>query len=96
MVTQEELMEAAERKLTETIRERQGEFAKRKGAELRWVRAVIEERERMLTNIEVDEMENGEDIDAWFAEGALDDVIEVASEEPDLAPEYRVPGAFKD
>ncbi|KAI0596655.1 hypothetical protein F4775DRAFT_603464 [Biscogniauxia sp. FL1348] len=92
---QEELMEAAERKLTETMHERQETFEKRKGAELRWVHAVIEERERMLADMEVDETENGEDIDAWFAEDALDDVVDVASQESDPAEQYRVPGAFE-
>ncbi|KAI1485045.1 hypothetical protein F5X96DRAFT_683138 [Biscogniauxia mediterranea] len=90
------LMEAAERKLTETIHERQEEFEKRKGAELRWVRSVIEERERMLIAMEVDETENGEDIDAWFAEGGLDDVVEFSLQESDPIQEYRVPGAFED
>ncbi|KAI1496602.1 hypothetical protein F5X99DRAFT_64058 [Biscogniauxia marginata] len=98
---QEELMDAVERRLTETVRGRQDAFAKRKAAELRWVHAVIEERERMLANMEVDEIENGEDIDAWFAEGALDYVaesvlVESASVESDLSQEYRVPGAFAD
>ncbi|KAI1639556.1 hypothetical protein F4809DRAFT_648609 [Biscogniauxia mediterranea] len=93
---QEELMEAAERKLTETIHERQEVFEKRKGAELRWVRSVIEERERMLIAMEAEETENGEDIDAWFAEGGLDDVVEFSLQESDPIREYRVPGAFED
>ncbi|KAI5918302.1 hypothetical protein F4810DRAFT_726180 [Camillea tinctor] len=93
---QEELMEAAERNLTETMREIQKAFAKRKSAELHWVRVVIEERERMLVDMEVDEAENGEDIDAWFAEGALDEMTDSASQESDWTWAYRVPGAFDD
>ena len=40
----------------------------RKTAELKWVEIVILERGRMLSEMEMNELENGEDIDAWFAE----------------------------
>ncbi|KAL7629576.1 hypothetical protein AAE478_001098 [Parahypoxylon ruwenzoriense] len=86
-----ELMEEAERRLARSTREEQRAFALRKAAELRWVDVVIEERSRMLNDMEVDEIDNGEDVEAWFAEDELEDGV---VDELDFQREYRVPGAF--
>lgn len=106
---QEELMEERERRLVVSTREELVMFSLRKVAELRWVDVVMEEREKMLADMEEDEVENGEDIDAWFADDGLESS---SSEEPpesaeDSAPdesdeeaeaellqEFKVPGAF--
>ncbi|KAI1775606.1 hypothetical protein F4818DRAFT_440885 [Hypoxylon cercidicola] len=69
----EELMQEMDRRLTESTREEQIAFSLRKVAELRWVDEVIEERGRMLADMETTVIENGEDIDAWFADESLDD-----------------------
>ncbi|KAI1208975.1 uncharacterized protein F4807DRAFT_461097 [Annulohypoxylon truncatum] len=74
LAIQEEHKEVEERRLAENTRKRQNEFERRKAAELRWVDAVIAERERMLNDMEIDEIENGENIDAWFEDDGLDDV----------------------
>ncbi|KAI1372721.1 hypothetical protein F4677DRAFT_449207 [Hypoxylon crocopeplum] len=76
----EELMAEAERRLMESTREELNAFSLRKAAELRWVDVVIEERGRMLNEMEIEEIENGENIDAWFT-GLLDDS---SSEEVEL------------
>ncbi|KAI1074383.1 hypothetical protein F5B20DRAFT_586270 [Whalleya microplaca] len=96
----EELMQETDRRLVESTREKQVEFSKRKVAELRWVDVVVEERERLLTDREVDEIEK-EDIEAWFAEGGLDDSLpeddladDGSMENMELHSEYPVPGAF--
>ncbi|KAI1451275.1 hypothetical protein F4805DRAFT_471781 [Annulohypoxylon moriforme] len=73
LVIQEEHMEVEEKRLVENTREKQNEFERRKAAELRWVDEVIEERDRMLNDMEIDEIENGENIDAWFEDDGLDD-----------------------
>ncbi|KAI0846784.1 hypothetical protein F5Y00DRAFT_264196 [Daldinia vernicosa] len=88
----EELMQEAERRLVEDTRETQTAFSLRKTAELRWVDVLIEERNRMLNDMEIDEIENGENVDAWFDEGVLD---EDEPDEPDLPEEFRVPGAYE-
>ncbi|KAI1800421.1 hypothetical protein F4811DRAFT_32118 [Daldinia bambusicola] len=83
----EELMHEAERRLVEDTREAQTAFLSRKTAELRWVDVVIEERNRMTNDREIEEIENGETDDAWFEEGWLD------QDEPDemvLAEEFRL------
>jgi hypothetical protein len=64
----EELMNEKKRRLGTKVCEENSALDKRKTAELRWVREVLEERGRLLDGMEVDEIENGEDIDAWFAE----------------------------
>lgn len=87
----QELMQESERRLTESMREKQVDFSMRKTAELRWVQEVIEERNRMLADMETDEIENGEDIDAWFAEEPLD---QRSINSVELEREFRVPGAF--
>ncbi|KAI0889699.1 uncharacterized protein GGS22DRAFT_183042 [Annulohypoxylon maeteangense] len=69
----EERMEVEERRLVENTREQQDEFGRRKAAELRWVDVVVEERDRMLNDMEIDEIERGEDVDAWFEDDGFDD-----------------------
>ncbi|KAI8959581.1 hypothetical protein F5Y11DRAFT_350333 [Daldinia sp. FL1419] len=69
----EELMQEKERRLVEDTREAQTAFLLRKTAELRWVDIVIEERNRMLNDLEIDEIDNGENVDAWFEDGGLDE-----------------------
>ncbi|KAI1408789.1 hypothetical protein F5Y13DRAFT_105322 [Hypoxylon sp. FL1857] len=91
LVIQEELMEEAERRLVEGTREKQNAFSLRKAAELRWVDVVMEERDRMLTNMEVNEIDNGENVDAWFEDDGLDDI---SMEDMDILREFHVPGAF--
>ncbi|KAI1150510.1 hypothetical protein F4825DRAFT_452364 [Nemania diffusa] len=70
-----ELAEEASRRLWARARTESREVADRKIAELRWVREVVEERKVMLEERERDEVENGEDIDTWFAEDPLEEVI---------------------
>jgi hypothetical protein len=53
----------------------------------------VQERERMLSEMETDEIENGEDIEAWFAEDAMDEDTIMGGDEASLH-EYNVPGAF--
>ncbi|KAI1470173.1 uncharacterized protein F4812DRAFT_457565 [Daldinia caldariorum] len=68
----EELMHEAARRLVEDMLEAQTAFLLRKTAELRWVDVLIEERSRMVNDMEVEEIENGESDDAWFEDGWLD------------------------
>ncbi|KAI1735940.1 hypothetical protein F4680DRAFT_461409 [Xylaria scruposa] len=70
-----ELMDEKERRVRSRAREVALALARRNVAELRWVREVMEERSRMLRELESDEMENGEDIDTWFAEGPLEEAL---------------------
>ncbi|KAI5862214.1 hypothetical protein GGS23DRAFT_597829 [Durotheca rogersii] len=69
---QMELMEETERRLLGKVLDDEDALVRRKAAELRWVEVVIGERQRMLAEMEVDETENGEDVDAWFAEQEMD------------------------
>lgn len=71
----EEMMEEKERRLRERAREAVRARARQRIAELRWLSEVMAERDRLLEEMEVDEMEDGEDIDAWFAEGSLEDEL---------------------
>ncbi|KAG4219504.1 hypothetical protein PC116_g32016 [Phytophthora cactorum] len=88
----EELMQEAERRLVDGTREAQTAFSLRKTAELRWVDVLIEERNRMLNDMEIDEIENGENVDAWFEEGGLDeDELDVT----DLPEEFRLPITYE-
>lgn len=73
----EEMMEEKERRLRERAREARRALARQRIAETRWVSEVVAERDRMLEELEVDEMEDGEDIDAWFAEGSLEEELSV-------------------
>ncbi|KAI0385932.1 hypothetical protein F5Y04DRAFT_276454 [Hypomontagnella monticulosa] len=73
----EEIMQEVERRLVEHTREEQNAFYQKRAAELRWVDIVIEERGRLLNDMEMDELENGENIDAWFDEADLDDVASI-------------------
>ncbi|KAI1482835.1 hypothetical protein F4774DRAFT_416824 [Daldinia eschscholtzii] len=88
----EELMQEAERRLVDGTREAQTTFSLRKAAELRWVDVLIEERNRMLNDMEIDEIESGENVDAWFEEGGLDeDELDVT----DLPAEFRLPITYE-
>ncbi|OTB18537.1 hypothetical protein K445DRAFT_315372 [Daldinia sp. EC12] len=88
----EELMQEAERRLVDGTREAQTAFSLRKAAELRWVDVLIEERNRMLNDMEIDEIESGENVDAWFEEGGLDeDELDVT----DLPAEFRLPITYE-
>ncbi|KAI1105505.1 hypothetical protein F4804DRAFT_304111 [Jackrogersella minutella] len=89
---QEELMDDTETKLIVSTQEKLTAFSLRKAAEARWVSIVIEERERMLTDMEVDEIENGENVEAWFEDDGLDDC---SMEDLGIPNELRVPGAWK-
>ncbi|KAI0135157.1 hypothetical protein F4814DRAFT_436915 [Daldinia grandis] len=91
----EELMQEVERRLVEDTREAQTAFSLRKTAELRWVDVLIEERSRMLNDMEIDEIENGENVDAWFDEGVLDENGPDEIDEMDFPEEFRVPGAYE-
>ncbi|XDG06907.1 hypothetical protein ABKA04_006522 [Annulohypoxylon sp. FPYF3050] len=74
LAIQEEHKEVEERRLLDNTQATQTQFLRRKTAELRWVDVVIEERDRMLNDMEVDEIEHGEDVDAWFEDDGLDDI----------------------
>ncbi|ORY66254.1 uncharacterized protein BCR38DRAFT_408212 [Pseudomassariella vexata] len=76
-----ELMHEAERRLALSSEWKWEELLRRNEAEVKWVDAVVREREGMLND-----MENGEDIEAWFAEGGLNGAIE---------EELKVPGAYR-
>ncbi|KAH9909290.1 hypothetical protein F4778DRAFT_793316 [Xylariomycetidae sp. FL2044] len=73
----EELLDDAERMLVEGLRGTAAAWARRRGAEGRWVGVVVDERARVLGEMETAEMEEGgggggEDIGSWFAgEGGL-------------------------
>ncbi|KAI8628096.1 hypothetical protein F5Y19DRAFT_153366 [Xylariaceae sp. FL1651] len=95
----EELMVEKERRIEGNARENLNAFAKRRRAELRWMREVFDERDRLLSDMELDEIENGEDIDAWFTEGPLEELSPSASATGDTVADmddyraFRVPGA---
>jgi hypothetical protein len=75
----EELMAENERRSESNAQETRVAFTKRKTAELWWVREAFEERDRLLDGLEVDEIENGEDLDAWFADGPLEEALPLES-----------------
>ncbi|KAK6088276.1 E3 ubiquitin-protein ligase rbrA 2 [Seiridium cupressi] len=85
-----ELMDEAEKRLARESSQQRKAFISRKQAELKWVETVVQERETMVNDMEVDEIEDGDDIDAWLAQAGLDDTVA----DDDLW-EYQVPGAFR-
>ncbi|RYP05461.1 hypothetical protein DL764_003810 [Monosporascus ibericus] len=91
----EELMDDAERRAAEDAEAAREAFTYRRRAELRWVEVVVAEREGLLNEMGADELENAEDIEAWFAEDALDEpvIVHGNGEVQDLQ-EFPVPGAF--
>ncbi|KAI1335667.1 hypothetical protein F5Y15DRAFT_243697 [Xylariaceae sp. FL0016] len=99
---QMEIMREIEKRLQSNMLQTQRAFAERKSADLQWVRAVIEEREKMLSNMENDEIEHGEDIDAWFADDIDADsyALELMGadqghDQPKASErELKIPGAF--
>ncbi|KAI0428941.1 hypothetical protein F5Y09DRAFT_332188 [Xylaria sp. FL1042] len=68
----EELMEEKERRLESRTREVILGVAKRKTAELRWVREVFEERGRLLDELETSEIEKLGDVSDEFPGDAVD------------------------
>ncbi|RYP64475.1 hypothetical protein DL769_006668 [Monosporascus sp. CRB-8-3] len=93
----EELMDDAERRAAEGAEADREAFTCRRRAELRWVEVVVAERENLLNEMGADELENAEDIEAWFVEDALDKpvIVHGNGEAQDLQ-EFPVPGAFVD
>ncbi|KAK9417052.1 hypothetical protein SUNI508_09070 [Seiridium unicorne] len=85
-----ELMDEAEKRLARESSQQRKAFISRKQAELKWVETVVQERETMVNDMEVDEIEDGDDIDAWLAQAGLDDTVA-----GDDLWEYQVPGAFR-
>ncbi|KAI0446716.1 hypothetical protein F4803DRAFT_449054 [Xylaria telfairii] len=71
----EAFMDEKEGRLRGRAREAAVVLVRRNAAELGWVRKVMEERGRLLLELETDEVENGEDIDTWFAEGPLEEAL---------------------
>ncbi|KAH8161208.1 hypothetical protein CIB48_g7052 [Xylaria polymorpha] len=71
----EALMDEKEGRLRARACEAAVVLVRRNAAELAWVREVVEERARLLSELETDEIENGEDIDTWFAEGPLEEAL---------------------
>ncbi|RYP34622.1 hypothetical protein DL767_004182 [Monosporascus sp. MG133] len=71
----EELMDDAERRAAEGAEADREAFTCRRRAELRWVEVVVAERESLLNEMGADELENAEDIEAWFVEDALDEPV---------------------
>ncbi|KAI0199130.1 hypothetical protein F4808DRAFT_221432 [Astrocystis sublimbata] len=69
----EQLIDGKERRLQTRTMEVALTLARQTAAEMRWVREVMGERHRLLRDMESEEIESGEDIDAWFAEGTLDE-----------------------
>lgn len=65
---QQELADEKRRRLERAAREEEEVLVKKITAELRWVREVVQERERLLNAREVEELEKGEDIGDWFDE----------------------------
>ena len=53
----EELMDSAKRRLDDSYRDREADLEKRKAAELKWVTRVMAERERLLAEMEVEELD---------------------------------------
>ncbi|RYP74400.1 hypothetical protein DL771_003067 [Monosporascus sp. 5C6A] len=91
----EELMDDAERRAAEGAEADREAFTCRRRAELRWVEVVVAERESMLNEMRSDELENAEDIEAWFVEDALDEpVIVHGNGQVQDIHEFSVPGAF--
>ncbi|KAI0468723.1 hypothetical protein F4859DRAFT_200445 [Xylaria cf. heliscus] len=75
LVANEERMEEQERRLRSRVRDAALALVRLNTAELKWVSEVVEERARLLGELETDEIENGEDIDTWFAEGPLEEAL---------------------
>ncbi|KAK7941261.1 uncharacterized protein PG986_013648 [Apiospora aurea] len=83
-----ESLDVVETRLEESAQQERAAFQKERRAHLQWVDVVVEEREKMLAEMETDEMDNGgEDIAGWLAE---QEAIANAALE-DLAPSPRSP-----
>jgi hypothetical protein len=85
-----ELMQEAEKRLARENNQQRQAFVSRKQAELKWADLLVQERETMLNDLEVDEIEDGDDIGALVAELDSGDVFT-----DDDLEEYQVPGAFR-
>lgn len=77
----EEIMEEKERRLESRAREVFLEVAKRKTAELRWVREVFDERGRLLDELEHSAMEELGDVGDEFPEDPLEQEAWIALKE---------------
>lgn len=77
-VIKEELMDSAVARLDDQLEDLRARLARRKVAEKQWVRLVVLERERLLRDMEVDEVEG--DADSLFA-GDTDNSEGTAAEE---------------
>ncbi|KAI1176213.1 hypothetical protein F4777DRAFT_547510 [Nemania sp. FL0916] len=73
----EELLLEKERRLKARAGDVKAALKGKCEAERRWVEEVVMVRERALDEGEVEELESGEDIDAWFAEEPLEEVLEL-------------------
>lgn len=66
----EELMDAAKQKMEEGLAEERAEVGRKQRAEARWLDLVLEERRRLLAEVEMVERENGGENDvSWEGEG---------------------------
>ncbi|KAK8055548.1 IBR domain-containing protein [Apiospora rasikravindrae] len=64
-----ESLDVAETRLEESMGQQSAAFKKERRAHLQWVDVVVEERQKMLAEMETDETDNGgEDIEEWLAE----------------------------
>ncbi|KAK8035888.1 E3 ubiquitin-protein ligase ARI4 [Apiospora marii] len=81
-----ETLDVTETRLDESAEREHAAFKKERRAHLRWVDVVIEERQKMLAEMETEERDNGgEDIAAWIAEQEAMEAIAAAALE-DLPP----------
>lgn len=82
-----EALDVAETRLDVAAEQERAAFRRERRAHLRWVEVVVEERQRMLAEMEAEERDNGgEDIEAWISEQeAMEAAIATAALE-DLPP----------
>lgn len=70
-----EIMDMKESQFRDLTRRFLLELAEQNVADRRWLQEVIAERDRLLDDLELVEIEDGEDIDTWFAKGELDETL---------------------
>lgn len=81
-----ESLDVTEMRLDESAERDRAVFKKERRAQLRWVDVVVEERQKMLAEMETEERDNGgEDIAAWIAEQEAMEAIATAALE-DIPP----------
>lgn len=86
-----EMMELEEVRLAASADREYAESVQRHEAELIWADGVMRERQRMLADMEVDELEDGEGADPWLAEAWIDG----DDADDDFLRDCSVPGAFR-